>query len=87
MFRIGYMATSLKGHDRNRRYIVVLEDGDMVGLADGVHRGLANPKYKKKKHIQIIKDNAVADYFDSIKDDDNADELIRRILEDMKNDN
>lgn len=47
-YRLGYFARSLCGHDKDRLYMIVSEDGEMVGLCDGVHRRLANPKMKKR---------------------------------------
>lgn len=47
-YKAGYFATSLCGHDKGRLYMIVSEDGEMVGLCDGVHRLLANPKMKKR---------------------------------------
>ena len=62
-YKLGYFASSLCGHDKDRLYMIVSEEGDMVGLCDGVHRPLANPKKKKKKHVQMIRRlESAADY-------------------------
>ena len=53
---IGWMAKSLAGHDKNKIYIIIEETDDRVWLADGDVRLLENPKCKKKKHIQVIKE-------------------------------
>ena len=37
--------------------MIVGEEGECVYLCDGRLRGVEHPKKKKKKHIQIIKDN------------------------------
>ena len=65
-YKAGYFATSLCGHDKGRLYMIVSEDGEMVGLCDGVHRLLANPKMKKKKHIQMMRSEKMADAFPAL---------------------
>lgn len=52
---IGWLATSLAGHDKNKIYIIIEETENEVVLADGECRPLEKPKSKKKKHIQVIK--------------------------------
>lgn len=49
------LAKSLSGHDKDRYYLVIKEDGDAVYLADGGVRPLARPKKKNKKHVQRVK--------------------------------
>lgn len=51
---IGELATSKAGHDKDRLYLIIGEEGDSVFLCDGRLRSVSNPKKKKKKHIQII---------------------------------
>lgn len=51
----GMLASSKAGHDKNKIYIIIREDAEYVWLADGRRRGIADPKKKRKKHIQIIK--------------------------------
>lgn len=51
----GALAISKAGHDRDRIYVIVGEEGDFVYLADGRIRSLHAPKKKNKKHMQIIK--------------------------------
>ena len=48
----GCPARSLAGHDKDRYFIILGEDGEYVFLADGTSRTVARPKRKKKKHIQ-----------------------------------
>lgn len=55
---IGELATSKAGHDKNRLYMIVGEEGECVYLCDGRLRGVEHPKKKKKKHIQIIHSSA-----------------------------
>jgi spore coat protein CotH len=51
----GFMAKSLSGHDKDKIYYVIEEDSTFAYLSDGQIRKVNNPKRKKKKHIQIIK--------------------------------
>ena len=48
---IGELATSKAGHDKDRLYLIIGEEGDSVFLCDGRLRGVTNPKKKKKKHF------------------------------------
>ena len=47
---IGELATSKAGHDKDRLYMIVGEEGECVYLCDGRLRGVEHPKKKKKKH-------------------------------------
>lgn len=51
----GCLARSLAGHDKDRYFIILKEDGEYVALADGRLKTAAHPKWKKKKHIQLVK--------------------------------
>ena len=53
---VGYLALSKAGHDKDKVYVILKENKEYVWLADGKNRKTVNPKKKKKKHIQIIKD-------------------------------
>lgn len=50
----GNFATSKAGHDKDKCYVIVREEGDFVYLSDGRLKPFAAPKKKRKKHIQII---------------------------------
>ena len=52
---VGYMASSLAGHDKDKIYLIVGEEKEYVYLADGKAKTCENPKKKNKKHIQVIK--------------------------------
>lgn len=52
----GCLARSLAGHDKDRYFIILKEDGEYVALADGRSKTAAHPKWKKKKHIQLVKE-------------------------------
>ena len=84
---IGELATSKAGHDKNRLYMIVGEEGECVYLCDGRLRGVEHPKKKKKKHIQIIHSSAQDTLIQIIKQNlpgerDEIDRQIRKTLED-----
>lgn len=51
----GMMAWSRAGHDAGKLYVIIEADEQYVYLADGKNRRLENPKKKKRKHIQVMK--------------------------------
>lgn len=55
-YKPGCLARSLAGHDKDRYFIILEEDGEYVALADGKGKTVAHPKWKKKKHIQLVKE-------------------------------
>lgn len=84
---IGELATSKAGHDKDRLYMIVGEEGECVYLCDGRLRGVEHPKKKKKKHIQIIHSSAQDTLIQIIKHNlpgerDEIDRQIRKALED-----
>ena len=84
---IGELATSKAGHDKDRLYMIVGEEGECVYLCDGRLRGVEHPKKKKKKHIQIIHFSAQDTLIQIIKHNlpgerDEIDRQIRKTLED-----
>ena len=84
---IGELATSKAGHDKDRLYMIVGEEGEYVYLCDGRLRGVEHPKKKKKKHIQIIHSSAQDTLIQIIKQNlpgerDEIDRQIRKTLED-----
>ena len=84
---IGELATSKAGHDKDRLYMIVGEEGECVYLCDGRLRGVEQPKKKKKKHIQIIHSSAQDTLIQIIKQNlpgerDEIDRQIRKTLED-----
>lgn len=76
-YRLGYFARSLCGHDKDRLYMIVEENGDMVSLCDGKYKTLAHPKKKKKKHVQIMKSESMAQIYPELIRSQEADRLIR----------
>lgn len=84
---IGELATSKAGHDKDRLYMIVGEEGECVYLCDGRLRGVEHPKKKKKKHIQIIHSSAQNTLIQIIKQNlpgerDEINRQIRKTLED-----
>ena len=84
---IGELATSKAGHDKDRLYMIVGEEGECVYLCDGRLRGVEHPKKKKIKHIQIIHSSAQDTLIQIIKQNlpgerDEIDRQIRKTLED-----
>jgi hypothetical protein len=84
---IGELATSKAGHDKERLYMIVGEEGECVYLCDGRLRGVEHPKKKKKKHIQIIHSSAQDTLIQIIKQNlpgerDEINRQIRKTLED-----
>ena len=84
---IGELATSKAGHDKDRLYMIVGEEGECVYLCDGRLRGVEHPKKKKKKHIQIIHSSAQDTLIQIIKQNlpgerDEINSQIRKTLED-----
>ena len=53
-YEIGMLARSKAGHDKGHVYVILQIDEAYVYLTDGSGRKLANPKKKKKKHVQLI---------------------------------
>lgn len=64
---VGYLAVSLAGHDRNRIYMIMEETETSVLLSDGNIRPVSKMKWKKKKHIQLIKQIVDADLTERIR--------------------
>lgn len=84
---IGELATSKAGHDKDRLYMIVGEEGECVYLCDGRLRGVEHPKKKKKKHIQIIHSSAQDTLIQIIKHNlpgerDEINRQIRKTVED-----
>lgn len=74
MYAPGCPARSLAGHDKDRYYIILTEDGEYVTLADGRTRTVDCPKRKRKKHIQAGKAVLLTGF-------PATDEAIRRALD------
>ena len=55
---IGKFATSKAGHDKDKLYVIVDCDSEYVYLADGKYKTVEAPKKKKRKHVQLILEQA-----------------------------
>ena len=53
--RIGMLARSKAGHDKDNIYIIINADSTYAYLADGKSRTLERLKKKKWRHVQLIK--------------------------------
>lgn len=73
MSEIGMLAKSKAGHDKDKLYIIIQADPSYVYLADGKIRTINKPKKKKRKHIQLMKEEYDVKNLDDVR--------IRRILD------
>lgn len=55
-YQPGCIVKSLAGHDKDQYFIILIEEGEYVILADGRLRTADKPKRKNKKHIQLIRE-------------------------------
>lgn len=51
---IGRLVRSKSGRDKGRYYLVLARAADILYLADGQKRTIANPKKKNYRHVQIV---------------------------------
>lgn len=75
-YRLGYFATSLCGHDKGKVYMIVKQEGEMIGLSDGEEEPLIIRSGKKKKHIQMIRSERMAEAFPSLISSEDANQRI-----------
>lgn len=73
----GMLAKSLAGHDKDKIYVIGGLEDAYVYLVDGKTRTLGNPKKKKKKHVQLIREKYDITAADDVR--------IKRILKEYKN--
>ena len=64
--------------------MIVSEEGEMLGLCDGRHRLIGNPKYKKKKHVQMIRSERMAELFPELGSSGDTDLRIRMAIRDLE---
>lgn len=53
--KAGMLVRSKAGHDKGKMYVIAGQDEAYVYLVDGSARKLANPKKKRKKHVQPVR--------------------------------
>lgn len=56
-YGVGALTKLLVGYDKDSLLIIIEESQGYVSLMDGKFRTRQNPKYKNKKHVQVIHDN------------------------------
>lgn len=71
--QLGCPAVSLAGHDKGEYFIVIDAEEEYVLLADGRCRTAEKPKRKKKKHVQICRQQLISQF-------PVTDEVIRKTL-------
>ena len=64
--KIGMLAKSKAGHDKNHIYVICEVDQTYVYLVDGKTKSLTKPKKKKIKHVQIICETHEIDKLDDV---------------------
>ena len=52
--KVGMLAISKAGHDKDSWYIVLNIEGEYALLVNGKNRTIDNPKKKKQKHLQPV---------------------------------
>lgn len=74
------LARSKAGHDKNRIYVILGCQDDLLLLADGKYKSIETPKKKKEKHVQPIKQLPcnVREYLKSIQELNDTE--IRKII-------
>lgn len=77
--KIGMLAKSMSGHDKDNIYVILNIDETYVYLVDGERRTFDRPKRKNKKHIQIIKEQHEVSQIDDV--------AVKRILKLYKEQN
>ena len=83
-YETGAMARSKAGHDKDQVFLIIGEDGEYVILVDGMTRTLEKPKYKRKKHVQIIHDNEKLQNKKQIEETGLTDEAVKQMLQRYK---
>ena len=63
---IGMLAKSKAGHDKDSTYLIINIEGTHVYLANGRTKTLANPKKKKIKHMQVVRQKQNIDGIDDV---------------------
>ena len=57
---IGDIVISLAGHDTGKHFVVVASVSDkFVLIADGMSRGVENPKLKRKRHLRVVAQSGI----------------------------
>ena len=51
------IVVSTAGHDKDKLFFVMEEDGEFAYLANGKERKIEKPKKKKLKHLQLVSES------------------------------
>lgn len=81
----GMAVVSLKGHDQGRVYLVIMNEGRFVWLAEGKIRSITKMKKKRCSHIKPLGQAADLDLIASLRSisHNEADIKIRKIISDF----
>ena len=50
----GTLVKALAGHDKDRFFFILREEGEYVYLVDGKYRTVGKPKRKNRKHVEAV---------------------------------
>ncbi len=78
--RIGQLAKSLAGHDKDQIYVIVDMKAEGLYVADGKYRSVERPKRKNRRHVQPI-DLEAKELLPGLRQPDFRDEEIRSVLQ------
>ncbi len=81
---IGQFVTSKAGHDKDRLYVIVAEEGEFVSLCDGRLKPLERPKKKRRKHIQLINRTAGCELTQALQAGCATNEQIKYLIKQYK---
>jgi len=75
------LCVSLAGHDKGRTYVIIkIIDPEFVLVADGVYRGMKNPKKKRVKHLKIAFDSSEDKLLAKIAEGDIKDNELHKFI-------
>ena len=78
----GDVVESLSGHDKERLYVVIGEEGEFLLLCDGKRKLLGCPKKKNRKHLKETGERVELSSYNPL-----YDAHIRKALKCVKKDN
>ena len=83
-YKVGSLARSLAGHDKDSFFIITEENQEYVYLSDGRLRPFDKPNMRKKKHVQPTRywDQKVTEAIESSRP--TVDEEIRLFIKNWK---
>jgi len=60
-FLPGRLVKSLAGHDKDKVYVLLKEEEDVLFVSDGRYKPVEEPKKKKKKHVQLSHETSLCE--------------------------